>query len=64
MGSNTVHLLVVDAHRGGHPTPMSSTKAVLRLAEQIDADGRMSDRAVAKLIESIDEFTHIARTSG
>ena len=27
VGSNTVHLLVVDAHRGGHPTPMSATKA-------------------------------------
>jgi exopolyphosphatase / guanosine-5'-triphosphate,3'-diphosphate pyrophosphatase len=24
VGSNTVHLLVVDAHRGGHPTPMTS----------------------------------------
>ena len=36
VGSNTVHLLVVDAHRGGHPTPMSSTKAPLRLAEAID----------------------------
>ena len=30
VGSNTIHLLVVDAHRGGHPTPMSSTKATLR----------------------------------
>jgi len=35
VGSNTVHLLVVDARRGGHPTPMSSTKASLRLAEAI-----------------------------
>lgn len=64
MGSNTVHLLVVDAHRGGHPTPMSSTKAVLRLAEQIDGDGRLSDRAAGKLIDSIDEFMHIATSSG
>lgn len=64
MGSNTVHLLVVDAHRGGHPTPMSSTKAVLRLAEQIDGDGRLSDRASGKLIDSIDEFMHIATSSG
>jgi exopolyphosphatase / guanosine-5'-triphosphate,3'-diphosphate pyrophosphatase len=37
VGSNTVHLLVVDARRGGHPTPMSSTKASLRLAEAIDS---------------------------
>lgn len=64
MGSNTVHLLVVDAHRGGHPTPMSSTKAVLRLAENIDDDGRLNHRAAIKLVESIDEFTHIATTSG
>jgi exopolyphosphatase/guanosine-5'-triphosphate,3'-diphosphate pyrophosphatase len=35
VGSNTVHLLVVDAHRGAHPTPMSSEKSVLRLAEQV-----------------------------
>lgn len=64
MGSNTVHLLVVDAHRGGHPTPMSSTKSVLRLAEQVDGDGNLTDRAAEKLIEAIDEFTHIAKTSG
>lgn len=64
MGSNTVHLLVVDAHRGGHPTPMSSTKSVLRLAEQIDDRGRLSDRAAAKLVDSVDEFTNIATSSG
>ena len=43
---------------------MSSTKAVLRLAEQIDSDGRLSDRAANKLVESVDEFTHIATSSG
>lgn len=64
MGSNTVHLLVVDAYRGGHPTPMSSTKSVLRLAEQIDDDGRLTDRAAGKLVDSLKEFSHIAETSG
>ncbi len=64
LGSNTVHLLVVDAHRGGHPTPMSSTKSVLRLAEQIDSDGRLSDFAAERLIESVGEFTQIATSSG
>ena len=42
VGSNTVHLLVVDARRGGHPTPMSSTKAALRLAESMDASGKLT----------------------
>ncbi|WP_287002227.1 MULTISPECIES: Ppx/GppA phosphatase family protein [Gordonia] len=64
VGSNTVHLLVVDAHRGGHPTPMSSTKSVLRLAEQIDEKGRLTERGARSLIDSVDEFTHIAATSG
>ena len=36
VGSNTVHLLVVDAYRGAHPTPAYSEKTVLRLAEHID----------------------------
>jgi len=63
VGSNTVHLLVVDAHRGGHPTPMSSTKASLRLAESIDGDGRLSRRGAEKLIATVDEFAKIARSS-
>ena len=64
VGSNTVHLLVVDAHRGGHPTPMSSTKAALRLAEAIDDSGKLTRRGADKLIETIDEFAKIAASSG
>ena len=64
MGSNTVHLLVVDAHRGGHPTPMSSTKSSLRLAEAIDPSGKLSRRGAEKLIASVGEFAKIARSSG
>ncbi|BBZ10672.1 Ppx/GppA phosphatase family protein [Mycobacterium branderi] len=64
VGSNTVNLLVVDAHRGGHPTPMSSTKATLRLAETIDSSGKISRRWVDKLISTIDEFAKIADSSG
>jgi exopolyphosphatase/guanosine-5'-triphosphate,3'-diphosphate pyrophosphatase len=64
VGSNTVHLLVVDAHRGGHPTPMSSTKATLRLAEATDSDGKITKRGAEKLIDTIDEFAKIAISSG
>jgi exopolyphosphatase/guanosine-5'-triphosphate,3'-diphosphate pyrophosphatase len=42
VGSNTVHLLVVDAHRGGQPTPQLSRKSVLRLAEHIDKRGDLA----------------------
>jgi exopolyphosphatase / guanosine-5'-triphosphate,3'-diphosphate pyrophosphatase len=64
VGSNTVHLLVVDAHRGGHPMPMSSTKATLRLAEATDSDGKITRRGADKLISTIDEFAKIALSSG
>lgn len=64
VGSNTVHLLVVDAHRGGHPTPMSSTKATLRLSESIDGSGKITKRGADKLVSTIDEFAKIADSSG
>ncbi|WP_343710652.1 Ppx/GppA family phosphatase [Mycobacterium sp.] len=64
VGSNTVNLLVVDAHRGGHPTPMSSTKATLRLAETIDSAGKITRRWVDRLSSTIDEFSKIAASSG
>jgi exopolyphosphatase/guanosine-5'-triphosphate,3'-diphosphate pyrophosphatase len=64
VGSNTVHLLVVDAHRGGHPTPMSSTKSPLRLAESIDDSGKLTRKGAEKLIATVDEFAKIARSSG
>ncbi|MCW2663965.1 MAG: Ppx/GppA phosphatase [Mycobacterium sp.] len=64
VGSNTVHLLVVDAHRGGHPTPMSSTKATLRLSESLDNSGKITKRGADKLVSTIDEFAKIADSSG
>ena len=42
VGSNTVHLLVVDAHPGAEPTPQLSRKSVLRLAEHIDKRGDLA----------------------
>jgi exopolyphosphatase / guanosine-5'-triphosphate,3'-diphosphate pyrophosphatase len=64
VGSNTVHLLVVDAHRGGHPTPMSSTKSTLRLSEATDSSGKITRRGADKLISTIEEFRKIAVSSG
>jgi exopolyphosphatase/guanosine-5'-triphosphate,3'-diphosphate pyrophosphatase len=53
VGSNTVHLLVVDAHRGAHPLPTSSVKSTLRLAERINSDGRLSDRGAQELVRAV-----------
>ncbi|MFE9326162.1 hypothetical protein ACIHDR_16345 [Nocardia sp. NPDC052278] len=63
VGSNTVHLLVVDAHRGGHPMPMSSTKATLRLSENMDSEGCITVQGAERLIATVAEFASIAETS-
>ncbi|WP_338886444.1 Ppx/GppA phosphatase family protein [Rhodococcus sovatensis] len=64
VGSNTVHLLVVDAHRGGHPTPMSSSKATLRLSENTDADGNITREGADRLVGEVGDFAAIAKKSG
>ena len=53
VGSNTVHLLVVDAHRGAQPVPALSRKVELRLAETIDLDGNVSRRGSEALIKVV-----------
>ena len=52
VGSNTVHLLVVDAHGGARPLPAHSHKSELRLAEHLTDDGRIDDAGRDRLIES------------
>jgi exopolyphosphatase/guanosine-5'-triphosphate,3'-diphosphate pyrophosphatase len=53
IGSNTGHLLVVDAHRGAAPLPASSFKAPLRLAEHINKDGALVDKSIDDLVDFV-----------
>ena len=53
VGSNTVHLLVVDAHRGAHPLPARSEKTVLRLAERITKAGDLSKAGSDELVRTV-----------
>ena len=65
VGSNTVHLLVVDAHRGAHPTPMTSEKTVLRLAERIGAHGgTLPDVDADELVRTVAEAQDAAVAAG
>jgi exopolyphosphatase/guanosine-5'-triphosphate,3'-diphosphate pyrophosphatase len=50
VGSNTVHLLVVDAHRGAQPVPQHSHKSELRLAENLDAKGHITKKGADTLV--------------
>jgi exopolyphosphatase/guanosine-5'-triphosphate,3'-diphosphate pyrophosphatase len=63
IGSNTVHLLVVDAHPGARPLPAYSHKVSLRLAEYLE-DGRIAATGAAALHEVVTDVMRIAEDQG
>ncbi|RBY91524.1 hypothetical protein DQ244_09355 [Blastococcus sp. TBT05-19] len=64
VGSNTVHLLVVDAHRGAHPTPMHDDKSVLRLAEHVGSDDVLSKAGEKALLTAVQRACEQAEEQG
>jgi exopolyphosphatase / guanosine-5'-triphosphate,3'-diphosphate pyrophosphatase len=64
VGSNTVHLLVVDARRGARPLPAFSHKVTLRLAEYLDADGALESEGVEQLITFVREALQLSEDKG
>ena len=64
VGSNTIHLLVVDAHPGARPLPATSYKVELRLVEYLDDRGAISSEGERLLIESIAEALQQAKANG
>jgi exopolyphosphatase / guanosine-5'-triphosphate,3'-diphosphate pyrophosphatase len=64
VGSNTVHLLVVDAHQGGRPIPAFSHKAELRLGDHLDAKNRLTEDCAQRLLDFVVEALQIAEDKG
>lgn len=64
VGSNTVHLLAVDAHPGANPLSTVSHKTPLLLAELLDGGGAVTKRGVRRLVAAIDEANHAAERVG
>ncbi|MEU6944156.1 Ppx/GppA phosphatase family protein [Streptomyces sp. NPDC046316] len=64
VGSNTVHLLVVDAHPGARPLPAHSHKAELRLAELLDGHGAIAPSGVERLIATVQGALQAAEDKG
>jgi exopolyphosphatase / guanosine-5'-triphosphate,3'-diphosphate pyrophosphatase len=64
VGSNTVHLLVVDAHPGAHPTPMHDDRSVLRLAEHVGDDGMLSKDGEKALLRAVQRACDQAQEQG
>jgi exopolyphosphatase/guanosine-5'-triphosphate,3'-diphosphate pyrophosphatase len=64
VGSNTVHLLVVDAHPGARPLSAHSHKAELRLAQLLDGDGAIGAEGVDRLIAVVHDALQAAEDKG
>ncbi|MCM2426944.1 Ppx/GppA phosphatase family protein [Streptomyces sp. RKAG337] len=64
VGSNTVHLLVMDAHPGARPLPAYSHKADLRLAELLDDRGAISPEGVDRLVATLSQALRVAEDKG
>lgn len=64
VGSNTVHLLLVDAHYGAAPIPASKHKAQMRLSEHIDAQGNIDRSLIDSLVGFIEQGQDLAEDQG
>jgi exopolyphosphatase / guanosine-5'-triphosphate,3'-diphosphate pyrophosphatase len=63
IGSNTGHLLVVDAHRGAAPLPAYSHKEPLRLAEHLE-DGEINRGGIKALTKFVADAVIVAEDKG
>ena len=64
VGSNTVHLLVVDAYPGARPMPAFSHKAELKLAAHLQDGSTLSGPGEASLRGVVEEALQVAEDKG
>jgi exopolyphosphatase/guanosine-5'-triphosphate,3'-diphosphate pyrophosphatase len=64
VGSNTVHMLVVDAYPGARPLPAFSHKTDLSLAAHLERDNTLSTVGEERLTEVVAEALRIAEDKG
>lgn len=63
VGSNTIHLQVVDAHLGAPPLPNSSHKSIIKLTEYLDEEGGITplgiERITSAITNNLEEAAHL-----
>jgi exopolyphosphatase/guanosine-5'-triphosphate,3'-diphosphate pyrophosphatase len=64
VGSNTVHLLVMDAHSGARPWAAHSHKTELRLVDHLDKNGRITDAGIEALAVAVGSSVTAASDAG
>jgi exopolyphosphatase/guanosine-5'-triphosphate,3'-diphosphate pyrophosphatase len=62
VGSNTIHLQVVEAHAGARPTPTTNHKVELRLTEFLDTSGAINSDGITLLFNGIDDAVAHAKS--
>ena len=64
IGSNTIHMLVVDADPGSRPNPLEETKSTVRLMQYLKDDGSIGKRGVKAILDGVDKGMALARGRG
>lgn len=60
IGSNTVHLLLVDAYPGARPVPFASHKRPLSLVQYLDEHGAINEAGQTELLDFVHEAAQFA----
>lgn len=64
IGSNTVHLLLVDAFPGARPTAYADHKRPMSLIQHLDGDGAIAESGQRNLVEFINSAVAFAKANG
>src|SRR5215210_4813891 len=60
LGTNSFHLLVVDAHPDGTFAPLVREKEMLRLGDDVSREGRIADASMARAVTTVRRFRTFA----
>ncbi|HEV2760900.1 MAG TPA: Ppx/GppA phosphatase family protein [Acidimicrobiales bacterium] len=64
LGSNSFHLLVVDAHPDGTFVPLIKEKDMLRLGDAVGREGRIPDSLADRAVATVERFRKLAMGAG
>ena len=60
IGSNTVHMLIVDAAPGARPEPEAGTKSTIRLMQYLKDDGSIKKAGIEALLSAVEKAMKLA----
>ena len=64
LGTNSFHLLVVDAHPDGTFEPLAKEKEMLRLGDVVAREGRIPDPEADRAVATVARFRSLAEAAG